>query len=65
MDVRTKCIEGSKQVQLLEFYRNEEGQPRQRGIVSLGDMQLPESEKRLIERTAESHLLGQSELPEP
>jgi hypothetical protein len=59
---RTKSIKGSKLVQLVESYRNQEGQPRQRVIVSLGDAELPEAEKDLIARCVENHLLGQSEL---
>lgn len=48
MYFRTKTIKDSKLVQLVESYRNEEGQPRQRVVVSLGDAQLPEIEKHLI-----------------
>jgi hypothetical protein len=47
MDLRTKCIKRSKLVQLVESYRNEEGQPGQKGIVSVGDAQLPERRKAL------------------
>jgi hypothetical protein len=65
MYFRTKSIKGSKLVQLVESYRNEEGQPRQRVVVSLGDAQLPEGEKRLIGRAVERQLQGQSDLPEP
>jgi hypothetical protein len=45
---RTKTIKGSKLVQLVESYRNQEGQPRQRLIISLGDAQLPDPEQVLI-----------------
>jgi hypothetical protein len=45
---RTKSIKGCKLVQLVESYRNQEGQPRQRVIVSLGDAQLPDPEQALI-----------------
>jgi hypothetical protein len=45
---RTKTIKGSKLVQLVESYRNQEGQPRQRVIISLGDPQLPDPEQALI-----------------
>lgn len=62
MYFRTKTIKDSKLVQLVESYRNEEGQPRQRVVVSLGDAQLPEIEKHLIARSVENHLLGQSDL---
>lgn len=62
MYFRTKTIKDSKLVQLVESYRNEEGQPRQRVVVSLGDAQLPEIEKHLIARSVENHLLGQGDL---
>jgi hypothetical protein len=45
---RTKTIKGSKLVHLVESYRNHEGQPRQRLIISLGDAQLPDPEQALI-----------------
>jgi hypothetical protein len=45
---RTKSIKGSKLVQWVESYRNQEGPPRQRVIVSLGDAQLPDPEQALI-----------------
>ena len=62
MYFRTKKIKDSALVQLVESYRNAEGQPRQRVVVSLGDADLPEGEKHLIARCVESHLLGQEEL---
>ena len=42
---RTKSI---KETQLVQFFRDKQGQPRQREIASLGDAPLPESEKRPI-----------------
>jgi hypothetical protein len=45
---RTKTIQGSKLIQWVEPYRNEEGQPRQRVFVSLGDVQLPDPEQARI-----------------
>jgi hypothetical protein len=45
---RTKSIKGCQLVQWVESYRNQEGQPRQRVIVSLGDAQLPDPEQVLI-----------------
>lgn len=62
MYFRTKTIKGSTLIQLVESYRNSEGQPRQRVVVSLGDAKLPELEKHLIARSVENHLLGQDEL---
>jgi len=65
MFFRTKTVKGSSLVQLVEAYRNTEGQPRQRVIVSLGDAKLPELEKHSIARAVNNHLIGHSEiLPE-
>ena len=62
MYFRTKTIKGSTLLQLVESFRNEEGQPRQRVVVSLGDAKIPEDERNLIARCVENHLLGQTEL---
>jgi hypothetical protein len=62
MYFRTKTIKGSSLLQLVESFRNEEGQPRQRVVVSLGDATIPENEKNLIARCVENQLLGQTEL---
>ena len=48
MYFRTKSIKGSQLVQLVQSYRNSDGLPRQRVIVSLGDAKLPEAGKSLI-----------------
>ncbi|MFA7345602.1 MAG: hypothetical protein WC003_14980 [Terrimicrobiaceae bacterium] len=40
----------------MESYRNAEGQPRQRVVVSLGDASVPEAEKHRIARVVENHL---------
>jgi len=65
MFFRTKTIKGTALVQLVESYRNTEGQPRQRVIVSLGDAKLPEAEKHRIVHAVENHLVGHGEiLPE-
>jgi hypothetical protein len=42
----------------VESYRNAEGQPRQRVVVSLGDAIVPEREKPRIARAVENHLSG-------
>ncbi len=42
---RTKTIKGTPLVQLVESYRNAEGQSRQRVVASLGDADIPEGEK--------------------
>jgi hypothetical protein len=62
MYFRTKRIKGSKLVQLVESYRNAEGQPRQRVVASLGDAALPQRETPAIARAVENHLAGHSEL---
>jgi hypothetical protein len=62
MYFRTKTIKGSKLVQLVESYRNAEGQPRQRVVVSLGDAALPEREMPAMARAVENHLAGHTEL---
>jgi hypothetical protein len=60
---RTKIVKGTPVVQLVESFRNSEGQPRQRIIASLGDAHLPEAEKTCIARAVEDHLLGNPPLP--
>jgi len=61
MYFRTKTIKGSKLLQLIQSYRNEEGKPRQRVVASLGDAQLPEDEKTLIAKAVEFQLKGEPE----
>ncbi len=65
MFFRTKSIKGASLLQLVESYRNTEGQPRQRVVVSLGDAKVPDVEKSTIARAVENHLLGQSDLLPP
>jgi hypothetical protein len=48
-------------VQLVESYRNDEGQPRQRVVASLGDAKLPEDELKIIAQVVKQRLLGQEE----
>ncbi|MEX2577820.1 MAG: IS1634 family transposase [Verrucomicrobiales bacterium] len=62
MFFRTKSVKGTPLVQLVESYRNAEGQPRQRVVASLGDADLPQDEKKAIARAVEDHLCGQSDL---
>lgn len=65
MFFRTKSVKGTPLVQLVQSFRNAEGLPRQRVIVSLGDAKLPEREIHSIARAVDDHLLGRSEiLPE-
>jgi transposase len=61
MYFRTKTISGTPLVQLVQSYRNEEGQPRQRVIASLGDAKLPEAHKRAIADAVERQLCGQTD----
>ena len=58
MYFRTKTVKGTALVQLVESYRNAEGQPRQRVVASLGDASVPEMEKPRIARAVENHLSG-------
>lgn len=61
MYFRTKTVSGTALVQLVQSYRNAEGQPRQRVIASLGDAGLPEAHKRAIADAVERRLSGQSD----
>ena len=62
MYFRTKTIKGTSLLQLVQSYRNEEGQPRQRVVASLGDTKLPDEEKTLIAKAVELQLKGEPEL---
>jgi transposase len=62
MYFRTKTVKNTPLLQLVESYRNAEGLPRQRVVVSLGDAKLPPSEEKLIARAVEKHLSGQADL---
>ena len=62
MYFRTKTVKNTSLVQLVESYRNAEGQPRQRVVVSLGDAQLPKKEQKAIARVAKSRLRGSPDL---
>ena len=59
MFFRPKFIKGSRLVQLVESYRDAEGRPRQRVIVSLGDVSVPELERKAIAKAVEMRLRGQ------
>ena len=62
MYFRTKKVKNTSLVQLVESFRNAEGQPRQRVVVSLGDAQLPAGEEKEISRAVESRLRGEADL---
>jgi hypothetical protein len=58
MYFRTKFIKSTALVQLVESYRNTEGLPRQRIVVSLGDAAIPDVDKTRIARAVEAHMAG-------
>jgi len=58
---RTKTIKGTPLLQLVQSFRNDEGQPRQRVVASLGDCQLPEDEKKPIAKAVQLRLQGQED----
>ncbi|MEI6892138.1 MAG: hypothetical protein V5783_08210, partial [Pontiella sp.] len=62
MYFRTKTVKNTPLVQLVESFRNAEGQPRQRVVVSLGDAQLPADELKAISRAVESRLRASPDL---
>lgn len=59
MYFRIKKIKGTPLVQLVESFRNNEGQPRQRVVASLGDAQIPERERKAIAKAVELRLRGE------
>ncbi len=61
MYFRTKSIKGSRLVQLVHSYRNSEGLPRQKVVVSLGDAAIPEAEKALIASAVERRIHGEGD----
>ncbi len=57
---RTKKIKGTLLLQLVEAYRNTEGQPRQRVVASLGNTTLPvDVDPRCLAKAVEEHIGGQ------
>ena len=59
---RTKQIKGTKLLQLVEAYRNTDGQPRQRVVASLGNASLPPGDPRRIAKAVEDQINGQADL---
>lgn len=47
---------------MVQSYRNEEGQPRQRIVASLGKMVIPKESRRIVARQVEQRLRGELEL---
>lgn len=62
MFFRTKIVQHTPVVQLVDSYRNEEGLPRQRIVASLGNARLPPGKKRTIARCVQQRLRGQRDL---
>jgi len=62
MFLREKRIGGSRAVQLVESFRNQEGKPRQRVLASLGDASIPVAEFKAIARAVELRLRRQDSL---
>jgi transposase len=58
MFFRTKTTRSGKALQLVESYRNREGKPRQRIVVSLGDLQVPEEHRKELARLLGDALYG-------
>lgn len=56
MYFRTKKIKSSRLVQLVESFRDAESRPRQRVVVSLGNVELPAGEEKLIAEAVERRL---------
>ena len=59
---RTKQIKGTPLLQLVEAYRNTEGQPRQRVVASLGNASLPAGDPRRLAKAVEEQINGHSGL---
>jgi transposase len=63
MFFRCKTSPSGRCLQLLESYRNAQGEPRHRVVVSLGDASLAEADQPLVAQLVEQRLRGQAELP--
>lgn len=61
MFFRTKQIKGTPLLQLVEAYRNPEGQPRQRVVASLGNAALPAGDPRHLAKAIEHQINGQDD----
>jgi transposase len=64
MYFREKTTPSGQVLQLVESFRNDEGQPRQRVVVSLGDALIAQQDRPLVASLVEHQLYGQGELPE-
>jgi hypothetical protein len=63
MFFRRKNSPSGRVLQLLESYRNPQGQPRHRVVVSLGDAPLAQAEWRPVAAAVSAQLYGQALLP--
>lgn len=64
MFFRTKTTPSGTVLQLIESYRNSQGQPRQRLVISMGDAAIAEADRPLIARAVEMRLRGGGDLLE-
>jgi len=62
MFFRCKKSPSGQCLQLLESYRNAQGRPRHRVVVSLGDALIAQEDRPLVARLVEQRLHGQSQL---
>ena len=53
MFFRIKTTRSGQALQLVESYRNQEGKPRQRIVVSLADLEVPERHRKALGRLVE------------
>ena len=62
MYFRLKKTPSGKVLQLLESYRDNQGQPRNRVVLSLGNANIPKEQQPLVAKAVEKHLYGAQEL---
>ena len=62
MFLRVKTSPSGQCLQLLESYRNAQGKPGHRVVVSLGDAQIPEADHAMVAKMVSQRLYGQEEL---
>ena len=62
MYFRTKKTPSGRVLQLTESYRNTEGKPRQRVVVSLGDAPIEKKDRKLIAKMVETRMYGYRDL---
>ena len=65
MFFRLKRSKSGEVLQLLESYRNAQGKPRQRVVLSLGDAPISRSDWKPIAKAVQKHLYGIQELLAP